>query len=662
MRRPLLAMLRMRNSTGARGIRLSRLLCRSSRNAGSATGVRAVPAPFEVRVIHVPTRRVQPLAIAVGSCGAAGGVGLWYALRREHADVQVGGGSWQSVPTEPDLVTIARHEGAAPADLPATDSVAVHREAEEECAQGNEHETRTLEPVEETLEVEVHEANDGSTQAREASTVDAQTGAQDNPAEVVSFERDFTILAEHPEEADIADAMLANVRGALPSVQDISVRAELQFGRSEPVANGGWTPWAVDERELHDRVADLAALHARREEKLAPTVICREGEGAPALGVDEFVRAAAEMSLVMSDAQLRDYVAELSGALVRSRHLHARRFARALAAAETQRQAEAAARAEAVLARCKIESESALEERRKALESTLRGHAQQLEAECSDWAAREAETCSQLARDQMEELIATHAEQESRRLDARTSALQRLLETVERFLAGRGGPAGVTAASCGLATGLLCLQGTLLGSPPTGWDSASLRGVEDRFAAHVLSALPFETKQRCCRVLLTEEELVREFEEQATQYVAAALSPSSQGLLSDTLGWIFAWIYRFRPVEEAWLDARGDVLRGDIASRFSLNGPMDPADVVQENLSALATAAGLLRCGKLHEAVVGLEATLQGKCRLTTAHWCAEARHMLMVRQAVRTIQARAVCLNVAVGELWRLHASQPNL
>uniref|UniRef100_A0A7S1RQJ6 Uncharacterized protein n=1 Tax=Alexandrium catenella TaxID=2925 RepID=A0A7S1RQJ6_ALECA len=201
-----------------------------------------------------------------------------------------------------------------------------------------------------------------------------------------------------------------------------------------------------------------------------------------------------------------------------------------------------------------------------------------------------------------------------------------------------------------MAAALQGLPGAPRGALLRGSDFRPAKATGDGFVAHILATLPAATAQRCQSAPKSEQELVCEFEGHTRQLVAAALAPPSNGPLSYALGWSFARLYRLQPVGEAWLDARGDVLEGEHASPFDPAGPQTEAEVAKENLAALALAAGLLRCGRLHEAVARLEATLRGQCRELVEPWLAEARHTLLVRQAVRAIWARTLCLHNAVG------------
>lgn len=148
--------------------------------------------------------------------------------------------------------------------------------------------------------------------------------------------------------------------------------------------------------------------------------------------------------------------------------------------------------------------------------------------------------------------------------------------------------------------------------------------VGDEFLCNILDQVPKDALVHCSQGLTSEEPLQRRFEALKKDVKSIALTPG-QGLGAAILGQLLAALYSVEPQGVPPPDLR--------------------VGATQRNLATLSEAAAALERGDVAEVIRRLE-VLEGPCRARAEGWIKDARHSLIMSQAITVARARLRCIN----------------
>lgn len=237
------------------------------------------------------------------------------------------------------------------------------------------------------------------------------------------------------------------------------------------------------------------------------------------------------------------------------------------------------------------------------------------------------------------------AEEQSKRLSeviAQSKGLTALEEVLEQdYAAVQQAHAynSLSVASLGLEEAIMDRRGAL----PELEALQAAAAKADAFVDKLLATMPEGCAELCRKpdAVPTEPLLRQQLASQLDDLVAAAFVPPNSGLLGELVGRFFAFLYvldpDFRPLQSA-----------------ATGAPL--AAYASRNLDALCASAAAARprtdgksgSEELAKAVMLLDGSLTGLCRERAEAWLAEARQVLLLRQAVRAAKAKAQCLSMA--------------
>lgn len=254
-------------------------------------------------------------------------------------------------------------------------------------------------------------------------------------------------------------------------------------------------------------------------------------------------------------------------------------------------------------------------------------------------AAEDAEASRAALRQQAMQIIGDRVLAERTLVDQRVGGLQAPVREVDELVSlGQSAPQR-SKFSHEFAAALLALQGAL--TDGRSGRMAALRalrqagdGQDAALVSQLLASLPAGADTEGSCAVLTDPQLRRSFGDQLGAFKAAALAPPRGGLLSHlaagAAGAVLAKLYALPSAPPSSPVATGSMTEAE------------------RNLATLARAAPLVESGDLRGALAALEA-LTGPCRARAAAWVEEVRHALLVRQAVRAMQAKAQCANAVL-------------
>jgi len=357
-------------------------------------------------------------------------------------------------------------------------------------------------------------------------------------------------------------------------------------------------------------------------------------------GVDvrDFEQAAAISAAGMDEAALREHVVELAGAILRNHSLHSRVLEQEMPGVQATLERTSMARMEAALAKFNKEHDAMESAQRTALEDAYRAKARQSEGEIQAASAAEAEVRRKAQHQEAMQAIGDKVVMEREAIDQRLAGVQTPVVALSELAKSGQSLQQRSLASQKLASALVALQAALGEGRPSEDKLLALREVDGQdvapFLQRVLAKLPQETVERSSGAVPTEPELRHSFQVQLHTFKAAALEPPAEGLagrlLSGLAGGLLARLYALRAPEGVPLV------------------PGTPSEDARCNLNALSAATPLVQAGDLRGAVAALE-VLTGSCRDRTSAWIQEARHALLLQQAMRAVQAKAHCLNAVL-------------
>lgn len=162
----------------------------------------------------------------------------------------------------------------------------------------------------------------------------------------------------------------------------------------------------------------------------------------------------------------------------------------------------------------------------------------------------------------------------------------------------------------------------------------------DEFAERLLRQLPEACVKLCQREkgVPTEHVLRQQLAAKVDELAATALVPPDSGLLGELVGWALRQCYILEPRALPWR------LAGKAVSPATAEAA--------RNLEALSSSVavsdphGSRGSQGLVAAVARLETGLAGLCQERAADWLAEARNVLLLRQVIHAVKARAQCLS----------------
>eukprot|EP00746_Dinoflagellata_sp_MGD_P005618 gnl/MRDRNA2_/MRDRNA2_110890_c0_seq1.p1 gnl/MRDRNA2_/MRDRNA2_110890_c0~~gnl/MRDRNA2_/MRDRNA2_110890_c0_seq1.p1 ORF type:complete len:582 (-),score=143.77 gnl/MRDRNA2_/MRDRNA2_110890_c0_seq1:178-1923(-) len=147
--------------------------------------------------------------------------------------------------------------------------------------------------------------------------------------------------------------------------------------------------------------------------------------------------------------------------------------------------------------------------------------------------------------------------------------------------------------------------------------------VGDEFLCSVLGQLPRDALERCSQGFTLQEALQRRFAALSGDLKSIALSPG-QGLGAAIMGRLLGGLYILEPA--------------------AIPPPALRISTTHRNLAAIGEAAAALERGHVAEVIQYLEA-LEGPCRTRAQGWITDARHSLLIDQAITAARARLRCI-----------------
>jgi len=207
-----------------------------------------------------------------------------------------------------------------------------------------------------------------------------------------------------------------------------------------------------------------------------------------------------------------------------------------------------------------------------------------------------------------------------------------------------------------LAAALLSLEDAAMVGKGAGAELAFLHDVADgtdEFCSMVLSKLPKEGKERFeeARAVPTDALIRRTYSEMMKELAASAFMPpgDNRGLLGELFGRFFKGLYKL-DVGYYETDSPGEVLfslRGTRVPRTPCAKPGLDRSETMHNMEVISRAVSSRPTtdGEIALVLLELEKSLTGRCHERAQNWIAEMRRVLLVRQALTAIKARAHCL-----------------
>lgn len=362
----------------------------------------------------------------------------------------------------------------------------------------------------------------------------------------------------------------------------------------------------------------------------------RLGERSTFLRVEDFQIAAKASTEGRSSEELLEQVLELVSALVRNSELHARELEQELGKLEPKFRQECIDRQGEAVARFLSDSANSLQGSKATLTEEWARRSQDEARAVARAILTDAQSECERIRQEVGHVAEVRLKQESDHFSGQFAYLMEPVSAMDATIDAGKGSQQRTEASSTLSGALMPFTSALLEGKASGCALTALKGAGDEFVTSVLTRLPSPTAERSSTALPTEPELRRRFKAQLNSFVAAALAPPADDLLTAlyalTMGRLRACFYKLREEE----------LPQDIVGT--------PKAAVQRALNTLARAAQLVERGQLLAALEVLEVGLPaGACRACADGWMNEARHTLILQQAARASQARARCLSMSL-------------
>lgn len=334
---------------------------------------------------------------------------------------------------------------------------------------------------------------------------------------------------------------------------------------------------------------------------------------------------------------LPERVAELVGAILRTRAAHAQEFQEKASSAGDELLRRCAERAFEASACLRDEKQQSLLRSRESLETASRQRQEEASAETVAKLSLEVDSQLEALKQEAERALAGCVLDEREHVGHRIMSLAVPFARLESL--GQTGQSlrQRSQASNALLAALQSLDRALIEERHPTSELAVLRdlGAADAFVQRILDHVPEETLARSGSPVLTVPQLRDNFSERVRPLAVAALAPPAEGLFGKVgaalVGRLLGSLYVLPAAEN------------------DPGIPIDsPSAVAQQNLVALSRAAAFIEQGELRNALAALQG-LTGECSTRAADWVREARDALLLQQAARVAQARARCLNAAL-------------
>jgi len=355
--------------------------------------------------------------------------------------------------------------------------------------------------------------------------------------------------------------------------------------------------------------------------------------------VDDFAEAAKATAAGMDEEQLRGQAALLVAAILRNHALHSEYLEQHLSGAQATLQERCLNRVEVSMAKFNRERDAAEAAKRMELEETFRKKTEASIEEVTAKVAKEGEAARDALHQEAMKVIGDRVLIERGAIEERLLSLGLPVEALNDLLRTGQSLQQRSHASTGLAAAMLSLQSAFKEGRPLEGDLRALRtasaGEDDSgFARRLVQRLPEATIARSASAVPTEPQLQLSFNKQLHGFKAAALTPPSAG---------------------PFMDIASRLAGGALAHLYGLRTPLCGAfeegsatEAARRNLALLSRAVPLVEAGDLRGALTALEG-LTGACHASAKSWMEDARHALLLQQAMAAMQAKAQCLNASL-------------